>query len=167
MLYGSYTQTQALSLAVAQAVSMLDVHARLIRRLEQVGGLDREIEFLPSEKAIAERARPCAGSSPRAGHADGLRQDLLYSELVESDLPEDPYLDGDLERYFPAPLPERFAEHMRHHRLRRELIATVVPSLSLEEYRSWRCSRGSRFHGRASGPGDRDRRAPMEPRPAE
>ena len=36
VLYGSYTQTQALSLAGAQAVSMLDVHARLIRRLEQV-----------------------------------------------------------------------------------------------------------------------------------
>jgi glutamate dehydrogenase len=45
---------------------------------------------------------------------------------VESDLPEDPYLIRDLERYFPAPLPQRFAEHIRHHRLRRELIATIV-----------------------------------------
>ena len=26
---------------------MLDVHARLIRHLEQVAGLDRELEFLP------------------------------------------------------------------------------------------------------------------------
>ena len=32
VLYGSYTQTQALSIAGAQAVSMLGVHARLIRR---------------------------------------------------------------------------------------------------------------------------------------
>ena len=51
---------------------------------------------------------------------------FLYTELLESDFPDDSYLLGDLERYFPAPLGERFAEHIRHHRLRRELIATIV-----------------------------------------
>ena len=50
----------------------------------------------------------------------------LYAELLESDLPEDPYLAHDLERYFPPPLPERYSEQMRGHRLRREIIATVV-----------------------------------------
>ena len=29
----------------------------------------------------------------------------LFEELLESDLPEDPFLEHDLERYFPAPLP--------------------------------------------------------------
>ena len=51
---------------------------------------------------------------------------FLYAELLESDLPEDPYLVDDLLRYFPAPLPERFAAQIRGHRLRRELIATIV-----------------------------------------
>jgi glutamate dehydrogenase len=50
----------------------------------------------------------------------------LYAELLESDLPEDPYLGHDLERYFPPPLPERYADEMQSHRLRREIIATVV-----------------------------------------
>jgi glutamate dehydrogenase len=50
----------------------------------------------------------------------------LYSLLLESDLPEDQYLALDLERYFPSPLPERYAGKMRSHRLRREIIATVV-----------------------------------------
>jgi glutamate dehydrogenase len=127
VLYGSYTQTQALSLAGAQAVSMLDVHARLIRRLEQVASLDREIEFLPSEKTIAARRSDRRGLvGPELATLMAYGKIFLYSELVESDLPEDPYLIGDLERYFPAPLPERFSEHIRHHRLRRELIATIV-----------------------------------------
>jgi glutamate dehydrogenase len=127
VLNDSYTQTQALSLAGAQAVSMVDVHARLLRRLEQVVGLDREIEFLPSEKAIAARRNDRRGLvSPELATLMAYGKILLYSELVESDLPEDPYLIRDLERYFPAPLPERFAEHIRHHRLRRELIATIV-----------------------------------------
>ena len=50
----------------------------------------------------------------------------LYAELLDSDLPEDPYLAHDLERYFPPPLPERYGAQMRAHRLRREIIATVV-----------------------------------------
>ena len=127
VLYGSYTQTQALSLAGAQAVSMLDVHARLIRRLEQVASLDRELEFLPSEKTIAARRSDRRGLvGPELATLMAYGKIFLYSELVESDLPEDPYLIRDLERYFPAPLPERFSEHIGHHRLRRELIATIV-----------------------------------------
>ena len=127
VLYGSYTQTQALSLAGAQAVSMIDVHARLLRRLEQVVGLDREIEFLPSEKTIAARRNDRRGLvAPELATLMAYGKIFLYSELVESDLPDDPYLVADLERYFPAPLPERFSEHIRHHRLRRELIATIV-----------------------------------------
>jgi glutamate dehydrogenase len=127
VLYSSYTQTQALSLAGAQAVSMVDVHTRLLRRLEQVIGLDREIEFLPSEKTIAARRNDRRGLvSPELATLMAYGKIFLYSQLVESDLPDDPYLIRDLERYFPAPLPERFAENIRHHRLRRELIATIV-----------------------------------------
>ena len=127
VLYGSYTQTQALSLAGAQAVSMVDVHARLLRRLEQVVGLDREIEFLPSEKTIAARRNDRRGLvSPELATLMAYGKIFLYTQLVDSDLPDDPYLVHDLERYFPAPLPERFAEHIGHHRLRRELIATIV-----------------------------------------
>ena len=50
VLYGSYTQTQAMSLALTQAAPMVDVHARLIRNLEQLAGLHREIEFLPTTR---------------------------------------------------------------------------------------------------------------------
>ena len=55
LLYGSYTQTQALSLALHQAVAMRDVHARLIRWLESHANLDRELEVLPSEETLAQR----------------------------------------------------------------------------------------------------------------
>jgi glutamate dehydrogenase len=50
----------------------------------------------------------------------------LYKELLASDAPEDPYLSGELERYFPTPLRERFREQMREHRLHREITATHV-----------------------------------------
>jgi glutamate dehydrogenase len=127
VLYGSYTQTQAMSVALAQAVSMLDVHARLIRRLSQVAGLHREIEFLPSEETIAERKVARRGLlAPELAVLMAYCKVHLYSELLDSDAPEDPFLGHDLERYFPPPLPERYREQMHSHRLRREIISTVV-----------------------------------------
>ena len=57
MLEGSYTQTQAMSLSLLQAPQMVDVHARMIRELEQVAGLNREIEFLPSPDRRSRTAR--------------------------------------------------------------------------------------------------------------
>ncbi len=126
VLYASYTQTQAMSLALAQAVPMIDVHGRLIRHLESVAGLNRAIEFLPDDDEIAER---------KANHQGLVRPELavvmayckirFYTQLLASDLPEDEYLRHDLERYFPEPLPDRYGKQMGEHRLRREIIATV------------------------------------------
>ena len=128
VLYGSYTQTQALSIAGAQAVSMLGVHERLIRRLGQVAGLDRELESLPSEKTIVARRSAHRGLvAPELATLIAYAKIHHYVSLLESDLPEDPFLAHDLERYFPEALnTERFRAHMHSHRLRREIIATLV-----------------------------------------
>jgi glutamate dehydrogenase len=50
----------------------------------------------------------------------------LYDELLASDMPDDPYLLRDLIKYFPRPLRKRFADQIAAHRLRREIIATLV-----------------------------------------
>ncbi len=127
VLYGSYTQTQAISLALAQAAPMVDVHARLIRNLEQTAGLNRKLEFLPTDEAIDERKAAHQGLvSPELAVIMAYQKIHLYQQLLESDLPEDPYLADDLKRYFPPPLPERYADRMEGHRLKREIIATVV-----------------------------------------
>ncbi len=123
----SYSQTQALSLELSQAVSMVEVHARLIRLLEQSASLDRELEQLPSEKTIAARHGQRRGLvSPELAVVMAHAKIQIYTALLATDLPEDPYLARDLIRYFPPPLPERYSAQMREHHLRRELIATSV-----------------------------------------
>ncbi|HEY4826595.1 MAG TPA: hypothetical protein VIH85_07495, partial [Solirubrobacteraceae bacterium] len=119
--------TQAISLALAQAPAMVDVHARLIRYLEQNAGLNRKLEFLPSDDIIDERKAAHQGLvAPELAVVMAYIKIHLYRQLLDSDLPEDGYLAHDLERYFPPPLPERYSEQMRSHRLKREIIATVV-----------------------------------------
>src|ERR1019366_3888050 len=127
VLRDSYTQTQALSLAASQAPQMLDVHARLIRSLEQAGKLERAIEFLPTDEEIAERRLREEGlTTPELAVLLAYTKIAMYAALLESDLPEDPDLSSELDRYFPSPLPQRFGTQLRGHRLGREIIATHV-----------------------------------------
>jgi glutamate dehydrogenase len=127
VLRGSYLQTQALSLACAQASGMLDVHDRMMRALEQAGRLDRELEALPEGDEVAERRAAHAGlTQPELAVLLAYSKIALYAELLESDLPEDAALTAELAHYFPAPLPKRFADRLERHRLRREIVATRV-----------------------------------------
>jgi glutamate dehydrogenase len=127
VLRDNYTQTQALSLARAQAPGMLDVHDRFIRSLEQAGKLDRAVEALPDADAIGERATARLGlTQPELAVVLAYSKITVYTALLESDLPEDSHLSRELAAYFPAPLPERFPEQMERHHLRREIIATHV-----------------------------------------
>ncbi|HEY1776912.1 MAG TPA: NAD-glutamate dehydrogenase [Solirubrobacteraceae bacterium] len=127
VLRDSYTQNQSLSLAVAQAPQMLDVHARMIRGLEQSAGLERQLEALPDEDEIAaRRVREEGLRAPELAVLMAYAKIAMNAALVDSDLPEDPYLERELDRYFPAPLPERFPTQLRGHRLAREIITTHV-----------------------------------------
>src|SRR4051794_5436629 len=127
VLRGSYSQTQALSLARFQAPAMLDVHDRFMRDLEQSGRLDRSLEALPDAEMIAERRTGGTGlTQPELAVVLAYAKITLYASLLDSDLPEDRALEGELGRYFPPPLPDRFGVEMARHRLRREIIATRV-----------------------------------------
>jgi glutamate dehydrogenase len=98
-----------------------------MRSLEQAGRLDRALELLPDAEAIADRAAARQGlTQPELAVLLAYSKVTLYAGALESDLPEDNHLSQDLARYFPAPLPERFADRLPRHRLRREIIATRV-----------------------------------------
>jgi glutamate dehydrogenase len=127
VLKNNYEQSETLSLAEAQASAMVDVHARFLERLEGSRKLHRELEALPGGEELAERKRDHKGlTRPELAVALAYSKIDLYAELLDSDVPEDPHLSAELDRYFPEPLPERFGELMRAHRLRREIIATQV-----------------------------------------
>jgi glutamate dehydrogenase len=127
VLTDNYEQSETLSLALAQAEEMLEVHGRLMRSLESSRKLDRELEALPSDEALAERKREHRGlTRPELATLLAYSKVHLYAELLDSDVPEDPYLSAELQAYFPAPLPERFGERMPDHPLRREISATRV-----------------------------------------
>ena len=127
VLRNNYLQSQALSTLEVQAVARLPEHQHLIRQLEHSGDLNRRIEFLPDDEALAERHKHALGlTRPELAVLLSYSKIWLRHHLVESDVPEDPYLSQELERYFPAAVRSRFARAISRHRLRREIIATAT-----------------------------------------
>jgi len=127
VLRDNYLQTQAISRACFQGAEFLDDQARLIRHLERDGRLNRAVEFLPDDEALAERAAARKGlTRPELSVLMPYAKLWLYDTLLQTDLPDDPRLVNDLVRYFPEPLHETYRAAIEGHRLRREIIATHV-----------------------------------------
>ena len=127
MLIDNYRQNEAISIMERMSVARLGSKQHFIRTLESQGLLDRQIEFLPSDAEFAERkSRGLGLTRPELAILLSYSKIVLFQQLLDSDVPEDPYLSKELRRYFPEPLRERFAEHMERHRLKREIIATAV-----------------------------------------
>ena len=127
VLRDNYLQSQALSIAEALGYTQLDQQGRFMRALERASRLDRAIEFLPDDETMRHRLSQRIGLT-RAELAVLLAysKNALYDELLPSDLPDDPQLADDLINYFPPALREAYKSQIQAHRLRREIIATVV-----------------------------------------
>jgi glutamate dehydrogenase len=127
VLANNKAQTLALLMARKQSLGMANVHARYIEALETEGWLDRQLEFLPSDRQIAERQLAGTGlTAPEFAVLIAYTKNTNVAEMVRSDLPDDDLLHSDLVGYFPTPLRQRFSEAIFAHPLRREIIATIV-----------------------------------------
>ncbi|MCP5472433.1 MAG: NAD-glutamate dehydrogenase [Sinobacteraceae bacterium] len=127
VLRNNYLQSQALSTLEAQAARRLLELQHVTRLLEREGLLDRKVEFLPDDETFAERHKRSLGlTRPELAVLLSYSKISLNQQLIESDVPEDPYLSQELERYFPARFARRFPRAITRHRLRREIIATAT-----------------------------------------
>ncbi|HWU80547.1 MAG TPA: NAD-glutamate dehydrogenase, partial [Caulobacter sp.] len=126
VLEHNYDQTLALTLLESDAASEVDAQIRYMVDLEQRGRLDRRVEGLPTNTALLERKAAGKGlSRPELAVLLAYGKLDLFDEIVASQAPDDPWFEATLRGYFPKAL-DRYAGAMQKHRLKREIIATVV-----------------------------------------
>lgn len=126
-LRDNYFQTQVLSVSKVRGVQLLDEQMRYMRSLSNGGRLNRRLEFLPFDEELVERKASGIGlTSPELAVLLAYAKMQLFEALLDSDVPEDPYIRTALHRYFPRPLRERYPDQIERHPLRREIIATHV-----------------------------------------
>jgi glutamate dehydrogenase len=127
VLRDNYEQNLALANAEAHAPSLLHVHEEWMRALEKRGVLNRELEGLPTTRQVRRRLdRKQALSAPELSVLLAWTKIVLADELIDSDLPDDPYLREDLLAYFPRQMVPDLEGAIEDHPLRREIIVTQV-----------------------------------------
>jgi len=121
---------QALALALAERRSRTDLMLfdSLIEYLTARGTLDPVVEQLPNRRLLAEREKVGEGlAKPELAIVLAYAKMGLYRRLLETDLPDEAHFQPTyLESYFPAAIRRRFAEAIRAHPLRREIVATQM-----------------------------------------
>ncbi len=120
-------QNLALSNSEFRAERLMGQLESWMSYLVNAGILDRQLEYLPSTDEMA--ARIAAGgtlSRPELSTLLAYTKIALKKWVLDTDLPEDPYLADRLIQYFPAPLRREFGEIIPSHRLGREIITTVA-----------------------------------------
>ena len=126
VLAHNYDQTLALTLQQAEGATALDAQQRFMQALSARGKLDRKVEGLPNDARIKEMmAAGVPLARPELAVLTAYAKLELSEEIVASRAPEDPFFEQTLVRYFPQAL-ARFEPEMKSHRLRREIIATVM-----------------------------------------
>ena len=126
VLAHNYSQTGALSLAEERASRDHVAFERLMVRLEERGVLDRDVEGLPSTAEMAQFETDGRDlTRPEIAVLMAWTKIVLFDDLVQSNLPDDPYFQTTLRGYFPEALLQ-YQDVMEAHRLKREIICTVL-----------------------------------------
>jgi glutamate dehydrogenase len=130
VLRNNELQTLSLSLAQRGGVGETGFAMRTMQAFEAEGRLDRAVEYLPDDGVISERMRRGEGlTRPELAVLLAYAKLSLHDAILASAVPNDPYFDRELQRYFPKELRERFPDAVKSHRLRREIISTALANI--------------------------------------
>ncbi|TDB70332.1 NAD-glutamate dehydrogenase [Micromonospora sp. KC723] len=125
VLRDNYDQARAINNAQAQASSLLPVHRRMLSELERAGQLDRALEALPPDEELAVRAESGL-TAPEFAVLLAYVKIVLEREILAEGLADEEWTTDVLVNYFPTPMRQRFADRMARHRLRRDIVTTVL-----------------------------------------
>ena len=118
-------QALAISIAEQGGEAATASTIRLIETLEEAGMLDRRTEGIADNETFTRRAGEGHGlTRPELAVLLSSSKLTLQDAIEAGSITRDPALESTLFSYFPAPLREKFPEHIRQHRLRTEIIAT-------------------------------------------
>jgi glutamate dehydrogenase len=127
VLQRTYDQNLRLSVERTRAEQNFATHRRLVRALAASPVSRSADQHLPSSRALRTRETEGTGlTSPELGGLTLAVKNALKADVVDSDLPDDPWLQVVLSGYFPPALQRAAPAGIAQHPLRREIVASQV-----------------------------------------
>ncbi|WP_081702892.1 NAD-glutamate dehydrogenase domain-containing protein [Desulfuromonas sp. TF] len=132
VLADNYGQSLCLSLDRIRCADDVEPSLSLTERLSSAGLLDRRGEFLPTSKEVFAR-KDSSLTRPELAILMAYSKMQLFQALLESALPEQREARVYLFRYFPEAVRNHFGDEIPAHPLAREITATVITNLVVNQ----------------------------------
>ncbi len=127
VLADNYDQTLMLSLETSVSLQTIDFLRQYMNDLEKSGRLDRKLEFLPDNQVIQDRKQNNLPlTRPELAVLLAYCKMYLKRDLLNTNVPDEPYFDKYLATAFPKLISEKYPAQLKEHSLRREIIATQL-----------------------------------------
>ena len=133
ILQNNYLQTLAISVSRQRGTEEFNQLRRLMHTLEKAKRLDRVVELLPDEAGLDARAKSGKGlTRAETGVLLAYAKLSTKEDLLVTDVPDDGFLEQMFIDYFPPLMRTSFADAIRAHRLKREIIATTLTNAMID-----------------------------------
>ncbi len=134
VLEDNFDQAWVMSFSAFHAEKNLGLHINYINELESLGVLNRKVEFLPDDKELIERKSAGKGlTRPELAVLLAYTKIHIKHAILDSNVPEDPYLKQIMVTAFPPTICKKYKAIMSDHRLHRDIIATQLSNLVVNE----------------------------------
>lgn len=123
VLQDNFKQTRNITIMEKAFGHNIDIFARLIKHIEDQGLLNRQVEFLPSEKQLEDRIQskePLA--RPELSVILSYSKILCKNQLSASKILDQQYFIKYLHEYFPESMREKFVDFINKAALRKEIL---------------------------------------------
>ncbi len=125
VLSNNQRQTRTLSLARLHAGTRKSEYRRFITFMESAAGLDRALEFLPTDEELSER--PGQGlTRPELSVLLAYAKIHIKQALVDTEIDQDPVVHREILGAVPDTLRQQFEPVILGHPLRRQIVASQV-----------------------------------------
>jgi glutamate dehydrogenase len=132
VLQDNYDQSLAISLMEHTVHEDMPQYAQFIRDYEKIGLIQRKLENLPDDEgmhALVQRKQSL--TRPDLAVLLSYAKMHVYSDMLESDIPDKEVFHYQVLEYFPEVLRAHYHDAIMNHQLRREIIATAMTNVLL------------------------------------
>ncbi|MBA2709368.1 MAG: NAD-glutamate dehydrogenase [Tatlockia sp.] len=134
VLNDNYEQALLISYSAYRAKKNLSIHVDFIRYLEIRGLIDRVVDCLPDERRLLERKAAGIGlTRPELANLAAYTKIDVKNEILNSSLPEDCLMMRVIDTAFPSLIDQKYRTALINHPLRREIIATQLSNIIVNE----------------------------------
>ncbi len=120
-------QTLALTIMQHSPIYTMETFIKLIDILEEENLLQRNVEFIPSNTELVQRANNKETlTRPELSVILSYSKRSVYDELQQSKISTDPYFEKWLIEYFPPLMRKEYTDEILTHPLRSEIILTTI-----------------------------------------